>query len=129
MACGSIMNMRLLELRSTIKFLTKEGKKPKDIHERMNAVYGDISPSYYQVKFWSKQFKWGRESIEDDSCSGGPVVASSKEMCQRMEDMILQDRRIKVSVIAHEVGISAGTVSSIIHSVLMMSKVSSRRMP
>ena len=37
-----------------------------------------------------------------------------------------RDRRVKVSVIAHEVGISAGTVSSIIHSVLMMSKVSSR---
>ena len=31
------MNMRDLELRSMIKFLTKEGKKPKEIHERMNA--------------------------------------------------------------------------------------------
>ena len=40
--------------------------------------------------------------------------------------MILQDGRVKVSVIAHEFGISAGTVSNIIHSVLMMSRVSSR---
>ena len=39
MACGSTMNMRDLELRSVIKFLTKEGKKLKEIHERMNAVY------------------------------------------------------------------------------------------
>ena len=45
MACGSTMNMRDLELLSVIKFLTKEGKKPKGIHERMNAVYGDVSPS------------------------------------------------------------------------------------
>ena len=43
--------------------------------------------------------------------------------------MILQDRHIKVSVVAHELGSSAGTVSSIIHSVLMMSKVSSRWVP
>ena len=49
MACGSAMNMRDLELRSVIKFLTKEGKKPNEIHEKMNAVYGDLSPSYYQV--------------------------------------------------------------------------------
>ena len=125
MACGSTMNTRDLELCSMIKFLRKEGKKPKEIHERMNAVYGDVSPSYYQVKFWSKQFKWGR-SIEDDSRSCRRVEASSKEMCQKVENMILQDRRVKVSVIAHELGISAGTVSSIIHSVLMMSKVSSR---
>ena len=40
--------------------------------------------------------------------------------------MILQDRRVKVSVIAHELIISADTVSSIIHSVLVMSQVSSR---
>ena len=49
-------------------------------------------------------------------------------MCQKVVDMILQDHRVKVSVIAHELGISAGTVSSIIHSVLM-SKVSSRWVP
>ena len=45
MACGSKMNMKDLELRSVIKFLTKEVKKPKEIHERMNAVYDDVSPS------------------------------------------------------------------------------------
>ena len=38
MACGSTMNTRDLELLSVIKFLTKDGKKPKEIHERMNAV-------------------------------------------------------------------------------------------
>ena len=85
MECGSTMNTRDLELRSMIKFLKKEGKKPKAIHERMNAVglYGDVSPSYYQVKFWSKQFMWGRESTEDDSHSGLPAEASLKEMCQK----------------------------------------------
>ena len=68
MAYGSTMNSRDLEFRSVLKFLMKEGKKPKEIHEKMNAVCGDVSSSYYQVKFWSKQFKWGMESIEDDSC-------------------------------------------------------------
>ena len=63
------------------KFLTKEGKKPKEIHEWMNAVYGDIFIFLLPSKFWSKQFKWGRESIEDDSRSGRPVEASSKGMC------------------------------------------------
>ena len=94
----------------------------------MNAAFGDVSPSYYQVKFWSKHFKWGRESIEDYSRSGRPVEASSIVMCPKVADMILQDCRVKVSVIAHELGISTGTVSSIIHSVLI-SKVSYRWVP
>ena len=88
-----------------------------------------VSPTYYQVKFWSKQFKWGRESIEDDSCSSRPVEASSKKICKKVEDKILKDRRVHVSVIAHELGISTGTISSIIHSVLMKSKVSFRWVP
>ena len=70
-----------LEQRTVKKFLTKEGKKPKDIFERMVAVYGESAPSYYKVKFWSKQFKWGRESIEDDPHTGRPVEATSEEMC------------------------------------------------
>ena len=41
----------------------------------------------------------------------------------------MQNRRTKVSVTAHKLCISAGTVSRIIHSVLMMSKVSFRWMP
>ena len=41
----------------------------------------------------------------------------------------MQDRRVKVSVIAHEHGISAETVFSVIHSVFMMPKVSSRWVP
>jgi len=33
------------EQRSIIKFLTKEGKKPKEILERMLAFYGESAPS------------------------------------------------------------------------------------
>ena len=104
-----------LEQRSVIKFLTKEGKKPKEILERMVTVYGESAPSYYKVKFWSKQFKWGRESIEDDPHTGCPVEATSEEICQKLESLILADRRMKVSRLAEETGISAGAVWTIIH--------------
>ena len=50
-------------------------------------------------------------------------------MRQKVEDMISQDRRIKVNITAHELGISGGTVSSIIHKVSMMSNVSSTWVP
>jgi len=75
-----------LEQRSIIIFLTKEGKKPKEILERMVAVY----EVYCRVKFWSKQFKWGRESIEDDPHTGRSVEATSEEMCQKLESLIWQ---------------------------------------
>ena len=70
------------------KFLTKEGKKPKEILKRMVTVYGESAPSYYKEKFWSKQFKWGRDSIEDDPHTGHPVEVTSEEMCPKLESLI-----------------------------------------
>jgi hypothetical protein len=118
-----------LEQRSIIKFLTKEGKNPKEILERMVAVYGESAPSYYKVKFWSKQFKWGRQSIEDDPHTGRPVEETSEEMCQNLESLNLAYRQMKVSRLAEETGISAGAVWNIIHEKLDISKVSARRVP
>jgi len=83
--------------------------------ERMVAVYGESVPSYYKVKFWSKQFKWGGESIEDVPHTGRPVDATSEEMCQKLECLILADRQMKVSRLAEETGISAGAAWTIIH--------------
>jgi DNA-binding Xre family transcriptional regulator len=38
------------------------------------------------------------------------VEATSEEMCQKLESLILADRRMKVSRLAEETGISAGAV-------------------
>ena len=37
-----------LEQRTVVKFLTKEGKKPKHILERMVVVYGEYAPFLLQ---------------------------------------------------------------------------------
>jgi hypothetical protein len=39
-----------LEYRAVIKFLTKEGESPAEIKRRLDAVYGESSPSYSTVK-------------------------------------------------------------------------------
>lgn len=118
-----------LEHRSVMKFLSKEGSSPKNIHERMVAVYGENSPSYFQVKYWCKQFKWGRESIHDDPKCGRPLEARTDEIIKKVEDLVLIDRRVKVSVIAREIGISETSVFKILHEDLGMSKVSARWIP
>ena len=81
------------------------------------------------MKFWSKQFKWGRESIKDDRHTVRPVEATSEEMCQKLESFILADRRMKVSRLAEKTGISAGAVWTIIHEKLDMTMVSARWVP
>ena len=48
--CEVSKKLLYLEQRSVVKFLTKEGKKPKEILERTVVVYGESTPSYYKVK-------------------------------------------------------------------------------
>jgi hypothetical protein len=42
-----------IEYSAVIKFLTKEGKHPAEIKQRLVAVYEESSPSYSTVKEWA----------------------------------------------------------------------------
>ena len=110
-------------------FLTKEGAKAKEINRRMADIYSNISPKYSTVAKWSAEFKHGRDSLEDDPRPGCPADVISQEMIDRVERLVLNNRRIKVAKLASECGISNGSVDTIIHEHLGMSKVSARWVP
>ena len=116
------------EYRSVIKFLFLQKKAPKTIPEEMLGVYQNHCPSYHVVKHWCKQFKCGRLSIHDEPRSGRPSTSCCNDI-HKVEEMILEDRRVKVKNIATELGISQGSVFDIIHGELNMAKVSARWIP
>ena len=118
-----------IEFKAVIKFLTKEGAMAKEIHRHMADVYGDSSPKYSTVAKWSAEFKCGRDSLEDDPRPGHPADVISQEMIDRVERLMLNNRRIKVAELASECDISNGSVYTIIHEHLSMSKVSAMWVP
>ena len=95
----------------------------------MADVYSDSSPKYSTVAKWSAEFKRGRDSLEDDPRPGRPADVISQEMIDPVERLVLNNRRIKVAQFASECGISNGSVYTIIHEHLGMSKVSARWVP
>jgi histone-lysine N-methyltransferase SETMAR len=115
--------------RAVIQFLTKEGNTRTNIYDRMHAVYGDDAPSLATVKRWVNEFQHGRESLEDDPHTGRPVDVTTEEMCRKVEDFIMMNRRVTVIEIANEMMISVGSVEKIIHDKLGMSKVCARWVP
>ena len=123
------MESQNIEFRAVIKFLTKDGAKAKKIHWRMADVYGERSTKYSRVAKWSAEFKHGRDSLEDDPRPGSPADVISQEMIDRVERLVLNNRRIKVAELASECSISNGSVFTIIHEHLGMSKVSARWVP
>ena len=93
----------------------------------MAYVYGDSRPKYSTVAKWSAEFKRGRDSLEDDPRPGRPADVISQEMIDRVERLVLNNRQC--AELASECGISNGSVYTIIHEHLGMSKVSARWVP
>ena len=75
-----------LKHRAVIKFLTKEGSGAKVTHERRTQVYGTNGPFYFQAKYWSRKFRWGPDSFQDDPGPETPVEQRTEETIGLVED-------------------------------------------
>ena len=118
--------MSKVEYRAVIKFLTKEGLAPAAIKQSLDGVYGEVSPSYSTVKEWAKQFRLGRESVEDELRQGRPVEVVTEENIRLIEEQLLCDRRQTLKEISVRLEIPKTTIIRIIHEHLHMKKVSAR---
>ena len=60
------------QYRSVIRFLFLDGKTREEIKVKLDAIYGDLSPSMTTVKYWFNEFKRGRTSVFDEERPGRP---------------------------------------------------------
>ena len=118
-----------VEYRAVIRYLYLKGKTGKKIHGELADVFGSSAPSYTQVKFWVREFKRGRTSLEDEARSGHPLDATDEEMCKKVRDLTNSDRRIQVEEIAQALGISHDSISTTLHDRLGMRKLTARWVP
>ena len=74
-----------------IKHLHLKGKSGIEMHNELVDVYGSSSPSYAQEKFWARELKCGRKSLEDEARPGHPLDATDEEMCTEVYNMVYSD--------------------------------------
>ena len=118
-----------VEYRAVIWYLCLKGKTGQEIHCELTNVYGSSASSYAQVKFWIGEFKGSRTSLEDETRSGRPSDATDEELCNKVQDLVYSDRRIKVEEIANALHISHGSISITLHDHLGMHKLTARWVP
>jgi len=121
--------MDKIGIRGVIQFFFLEGKTAKEIHERMFPILGDSCPCYESVRLWVNEFKRGRTSIKDAPRSGGPRTVVTPKTINKVHDMVLSDRQIKMREIAEATGISIERIHFILHNELNMKKLSTRWVP
>ncbi|CAH1646453.1 unnamed protein product [Spodoptera littoralis] len=93
--------MEKSEFRVLIKHYFLRKKSITKTKAMIDKYYGDSAPFISMVKKWFTEFRCGRTSTEDAERSGGPVEVSTSEIAEKMHDMVLADRRLKVSIVYH----------------------------
>ena len=92
----------------------------EEIHENMVEILAENRPSYTTVKKWAVKFKWSRDSTEDDprsSCQKTSIIDGQVDVYY----MIWDDRHLTVQQIAKSIGISSGSIHTILTEILEIS--------
>ena len=83
-----------------IRFLHLCGMKPIKIHQQLSETCNDGVMDVKNVHSWVRQFKEGRKSCESNPKEPRPRTSRSDDMIARVEQMVMEDRRLTVRQIA-----------------------------
>jgi len=93
------------------------------MHTTMSAQYGNSVMSQRIVCEWIERFKNGRTSIKHGEGTGRQFTSITDADAERVYGMILQNRRVTVDEVAHQLQIICGSAYEIIHNRLAFHKV------
>ena len=88
--------------------------------QKIHRVFDDDAMGITQIKEWYNRFKDGRTSVESNARSGRPSTSQNDELIDQVQTLVMQDCRVTIRELAEEVGISTGSVHSILTDYLTM---------
>ena len=114
--------------RAIIKFCVDLGKTPTETMKMMKDANRSSNVNRYLVFKWHKRFSESRESLKDDTGRGRKRTVNAGTVAA-VKSLIEEDLRLTVNDISTKVGVSYGSVHSILRNQLKMSKVHARWVP
>jgi len=79
--------------------------------------------SQKNVYKWYKDFKEGRERVDDLERSGRPTTSTDDQHVNEVKELVLKKRRLTVRELTNKIGISEGSVKTILKDHLGLRKV------
>ena len=115
-----------LKQQYCIRFCQKLGDSQVEIIWKIQHIFGDDAMGITQIKEWYNQFKNGHTSVESDACSGRFSTKQIDKLIDQLWTLVMQDHRVITRELAEVVGISTGSVHSILTNDLAMRRVSAK---
>ena len=137
--CVSVVNARQianyckmvarLEQRYCIKFCQKLGDTQVETIRKIQQAFGDDAMSITQIREWYNRFKDGSTSVDSEPCHSRPSTSWNDNVINQVWTLLMQDRRITVRELADKMGVSIGSVHTILTADLGLRRVSAKFVP
>jgi len=115
-----------LEQRYCIKFCQKLGDTQVETIRKIQQAFGDNAMSITRIKEWYNCFKDGSTSVDSEPRHGRLSTSRNDNVINQVWTLVMQDRRITVRELAGEVGVSTGSVHTILTADLGLRIVSAK---
>ena len=118
-----------LEQRYCIKFCVRNEFSTAETLRMLQKAFGEQAMSRASVYDWYKLFKEGRERVEDEPRLGRPSTSTDEKHVKEIKDLVLKNRRLTIRDLGDIVGISKGSVNTILKEHLGLRRCASRLVP
>ena len=102
--------MEKSEFRVIIKHYFLREESIKETEEKVPRYYKESAPSHGMVHKWFTEFRCGRISTSDAKRPRRLKEVTSQKMIDKIHDIVLNNRRLKVREISETVNTSVGRV-------------------
>ena len=115
----SIFTMsEFVEQRSAIKFCLRDEISVADTFRMLQKAFGDLSMSQKNVYKWYKDFKEGRERVDDLERPGRPSTSTEEQHVNQIKELVHKNRRLTIKDLADTIGISRGSLNTVSKDIL-----------
>ena len=119
----------LIEQRSAIKFCLRNEISAAETLRWLRKSFGNSNISQKNTYKWYKDFKDGRERVDDLERSGRSLTVTVDQHVNKVKELVLQNRRLTVKDLTDMIAISEESVKTILKQHLGLRKVKSRLVP
>ncbi|XP_054165744.1 histone-lysine N-methyltransferase SETMAR-like [Oppia nitens] len=123
------MDLKSDHIRAIIYYQWMQTKELDEIHQRINTVLGHNTVGFSTVTKWVREFKRGRQSLEDTPKQGRPVSVNTPENAAIVEDIIRADPSVTYHELEQKSGIPGTTLRRICADQLKVQKKLCRFVP
>ena len=107
-----------VEQRSGIKFCLRNGNTVVETFRMLQKAFGDLSMSQKNVYKWYKDFKEGRERVNDLERPGRLTTLTDKQHVNQIKELVHKNRQVTIRDLADSIGISRGSLNTVSKDIL-----------